>query len=66
MAIDIIPIDAERETNTITIICSTTPTGFSAKKITVDDAPTDQEIENIESKYDNKFDDPTYYFDNPS
>lgn len=66
MAADIIAIDAQKETNTVSMICSTTPTGFSSKKITVDDAPKDQEIQNIESKYDNKFDDPTYYFDNPT
>jgi hypothetical protein len=65
MAADIIAIDTDKETNTITMVCSTTPTGFSAKKTTLDDAPKDQEIENIEYKYDNKFDDPTYYFDNP-
>lgn len=63
MAIDIIPIDSEKETNTISMVCSTTPTGFSSKKTTLDDAPPDQQIENIESKYSDKFDDPTYYFD---
>jgi hypothetical protein len=63
MATDIIAIDSGKETNTISMVCSTTPTGFSAKKIVVDDAPVDQQIENIESKFDEKFDDPTYYFD---
>jgi hypothetical protein len=63
MATDIISIDSQKETNTISMICSTSPTGFSSKKITVNDAPVDQQIENIESKYDEKFDDPTYYFD---
>jgi hypothetical protein len=63
MATDIISIDSQKETNTISMICSTSPTGFSSKKTVLDDAPADQQIENIESKYDEKFDDPTYYFD---
>lgn len=63
MAIDIISIDSQKEANTISMVCSTTPTGFSAKKIVLDDAPVDQQIENIESKFNDKFDDPTYYFD---
>lgn len=66
MAIDIIALDPTKETNTVSIVCSTSFTGYSSKKTTVSDAPTDQQIENIESKYDNKFDDPTYYFDDGS
>lgn len=63
MTIDIISIDSQKEANTISMVCSTTPTGFSAKKVVIDDAPVDQQIENIESKYTDKFDDVTYYFD---
>lgn len=63
MATDIITIDATKETNTISMVCSTSFTGYSSKRITLSDAPTDQQIENIESKYDDKFDDPTYYYD---
>lgn len=66
MAIDIKAIDAEKLTNTLNMICSTTPTGYTSKKIISDDVPTENRIENIESKFTDKFDDPVYYFDHPS
>jgi hypothetical protein len=63
MATDIIAIDTDKDTNTISITCSTSLTGYSAKRTTLADAPVDQQIQNIESKFDDKFDDPVYYFD---
>jgi hypothetical protein len=63
MATDIIAIDTNKDTNTISMTCSTSSTGYSAKRTTLADVPVDQQIENIESKFDDKFDDPVYYFD---
>jgi hypothetical protein len=45
------------------MVLSTSPTGFSSKKIVNDIVSIDNQIENIESKFEEKFDDPVYYFD---
>lgn len=42
-------------------VCSTLPTGFSAKLLVREDYPKNLRIEDIESKFDDKFDDRTYY-----
>lgn len=63
MSIDIKAIDSEKSVNSINMILSTTPTGFSSKKIVNDIVSTENQIENIESKFADKFDDPVYYFD---
>jgi hypothetical protein len=63
MSIDIKAIDTERAINSINMILSTSPTGFSSKKIVNDIVSIDNQIENIESKFADKFDDPVYYFD---
>lgn len=43
-------------------ICSTQPTGFSAKLLVRDNYPADLTIENIENKFIDRFDDPSYYY----
>lgn len=45
-------------------VCSTMPTGNSAKLLVRPNYPVDLTISNIESKYDLKFDDPSYYYGN--
>jgi hypothetical protein len=42
-------------------VCSTMPTGNSAKLLVRPNYPVDLTISNIESKYDELFDDITYY-----
>lgn len=42
-------------------VCSTLPTGKSAKLLIRDDYPVDLTIENIQDKYTDKFDEITYY-----
>lgn len=63
MSIDIKAIDSNKPVNTINMVLSTSPTGFSSKKIVNDIVSIDNQIENIEFKYTDKFDDPVYYFD---
>ena len=63
MSIDIKAIDSNKPVNTINMVLSTSPTGFSSKKIVNDIVSVDNQIENIESKFEEKFDDPVYYFD---
>ncbi len=43
-------------------ICSTLPTGQTAKLLIRDNYPVDLTISDIEAKYDARFDDPSYYF----
>jgi hypothetical protein len=61
MAIDIMLAIPNVAINDKRAVCSTTPTGFSAKLLIRDNYPLDLTIENIESKFDDKFDDRTYY-----
>jgi hypothetical protein len=42
-------------------VCSTLPTGETAKLLVRPDYPKNLTIENIQDKYDNRFDDPRYY-----
>jgi hypothetical protein len=42
-------------------VCSTLPTGESAKLLVRANYPVDLTIENIQSKFDARFDDPRYY-----
>lgn len=44
------------------VVASATPTGYSSKLIIRPDYPKDLTIENIREKYDNRFDDPRYYY----
>lgn len=43
-------------------ICSTLRTGQTAKLLIRPNFPVNLKIENIESKFDNRFDDPSYYY----
>ena len=61
MAIDIIAIDPSKPINNKYAVCSTLPTGFSARLLVRENYPADLTIANIESKFDNRFDDPSYY-----
>jgi hypothetical protein len=63
MSIDIKAIDSNKAVNSINMILSTSPTGFSSKKTVNDIVSVENQIENIESKFEDKFDDPVYYFD---
>jgi hypothetical protein len=65
MSIDIMKIENNKPINDKSAICSTLPTGGYSKLIVRRNLPLDLTIENIESKYDDKFDDIVYYFDNP-
>ncbi len=61
MATDIIAINSGLPINDKKAICSTLPTGGSAKLLVRSNYPLDLTISNIENKYDSRFDDPTYY-----
>lgn len=63
MPTDIIAIDNEKIVNKLNMIASATPTGFSTVKNISEDVAIENQIENIESKFIDKFDDPVYYFD---
>jgi hypothetical protein len=63
MSIDIKAIDSNKAVNSINMILSTSPTGFSSKKTVNNIVSVENQIENIESKFEDKFDDPVYYFD---
>lgn len=58
VAIDGVAINDKRA------ICSTMPTGNSAKLLIRPNYPVDLIIANIENKYSEKFDDPSYYYGN--
>jgi hypothetical protein len=59
---DISKIVAEQPINNTSAICSTLPTGRYSKLIVRPNYPLDLVIENIENKYTNRFDDPSYYY----
>jgi hypothetical protein len=61
MAIDIIRINSGEPINNNKAVCSTLPTGETAKLLVRYNYPVDLTIGNIESKYQDRFDDPTYY-----
>jgi hypothetical protein len=60
--IDIIAIDPLKPINNKYAICSALPTGFYTKKLIRKNRPLDLTISNIESKYSDRFDDPSYYY----
>lgn len=62
MAIDIIAIQSGVPINNKSAICSTLPTGASAKLIIRPNYPVNLTIENIQEKFTNRFDDPSYYY----
>lgn len=47
--------------NNVRAVCSTLPTGQTAKLLLEPNYPLNLTIENIEYKYDNKFDEINYY-----
>lgn len=59
---DIMLIDNTRGMNNKTAVCSTTVTGESAKRIIRANFPINLTIDNVESKYNHRFDDPGYYY----
>lgn len=67
MATDITTCVSGVAINNKRAVCSTLPTGETAKLLVRPNYPVDLTIENIENKYDTRFDDPRYYSgDDPS
>lgn len=62
MANDIIAIDPIKPINNKYAICSALPTGFYSKRLIRANLPKSLTIANIESKFDHRFDDPSYYY----
>jgi hypothetical protein len=62
MKIDIIRIDETKPINVEYAVCSTLPTGFRSKLLKFGYYSNNLTIENLESKYAERFDDPSYYF----
>lgn len=61
MANDITVAISGVEINNKRAICSTLPTGETAKLMVRPNYPVNLTIANIESKFDNRFDEPRYY-----
>lgn len=62
MANDIIAIDPTKPINNKYAVCSVLPTGFYSKRLVREGYPKDLTIASIESKFDHRFDDPSYYY----
>jgi hypothetical protein len=62
MANDIISIDPTKPINNKYAVCSALPTGFYSKLLVRPNYPLDLTIESIQNKFDNRFDDPSYYY----
>lgn len=54
-------LNSDKPINVEYTICSTLPTGFSSKLLRFGYYSNNLTIENIQNKYDNRFDDPSYY-----
>lgn len=61
MANDIMTAVSGLPINNKRAVCSTLPTGESAKLVIRPNFPVNLTIENIEAKFDARFDDPRYY-----
>jgi hypothetical protein len=59
--IDIIAIDSNEPINNKYAVTSVLPTGKYSKLLVRKNYPGDLTIENIESKFGNRFDNPSYY-----
>lgn len=59
---DISKIITEQPINNTKVVCSTLPTGFRPTLIRESNYPVSLTIENIENKYQDRFDDPSYYY----
>ena len=62
MANDIMRLDPTKPINVEYAVLSTMPTGQSSRLLKFGYYSQNLTIENIEDKYDNRFDDPSYYF----
>lgn len=62
MKIDIITAISGVPINNKRAICSTLPTGETAKLLVRENYPADLTINSIESKFAERFDDPSYYY----
>jgi hypothetical protein len=62
MKIDIIAIDPSKSINNKYAITSVFPTGNYSKLLLRKNYPKNLTISNIESKFAERFDDPSYYF----
>jgi hypothetical protein len=62
MAIDIIAIQSGVPINNNSAICSALPTGGYSRLIVRPNYPVDLTIENIQEKFTDRFDDPSYYY----
>lgn len=61
MAIDITVAISGVDINDNRAVCSTLPTGETAKLLVRPNYPVNLTIENIEEKFTDRFDDPRYY-----
>jgi hypothetical protein len=61
MANDIMTAISGLPINNKRAVCSTLPTGESAKLVIRPNFPVSLTIENIQDKFDDRFDDPRYY-----
>jgi hypothetical protein len=62
MANDIMALDSTKPINQEHVVCSALPTGFRSKLLKFGYYSNNLTIENIEDKYDTRFDDPAYYY----
>lgn len=60
--IDIIAIDVSKPINNKYVVCSALPTGSYSKLLIRENFPIDLTIDNIESKFGERFDNPSYYY----
>ena len=59
---DIQAINNNQSINNKNAVCSTTVTGYSQKLLVRPNYPLDLTIESIQNKFDDRFDDPSYYY----
>ena len=59
---DIQAIESNKGINNKNTVCSTTVTGYSYTRLIRPNYPVDLTIESIQDKFDNRFDDPSYYY----
>lgn len=62
MKIDIIAIDPSKNINNKYAVTSVFPTGYYSKLLVRANYPADLTISSIESKFAERFDDPSYYY----
>lgn len=62
MANDIIAIDVSKGINNKYAVCSAVTSGYYSKHLVRGNYPVNLTIENIQAKFDHRFDDPSYYY----